>query len=137
MLQLVWDHFFVGSILVFKTLSIGANFVIGLLSSLGGSFLVGSLTDFFTQMIKNGWDFEKLDFASIFWSGFEMAILNTLSALTGGLAGGVSLLYEGIVDVFLGLLFSGLGAVIDILRGNLSKDDTNERKNSKKLLLSY
>ena len=128
---------FVGSILVFKTLSIGANFVIGLLSSLGGSFLVGSLTDFFTQMIKNGWDFEKLDFASIFWSGFEMAILNTLSALTGGLAGGVSLLYEGIVDVFLGLLFSGLGAVIDILRGNLSKDDTNERKNSKKLFLSY
>ena len=88
-------------------------------------------------MIKNGWDFEKLDFASIFWSGFGMAILNTLSALTGGLAGGVSLLYEGIVDVFLGLLFSGLGAVIDILRGNLSKDDTNERKNSKKLLLSY
>ena len=127
----------VGSSLVFSTLSIGTNFVIGLLSSLGGSFLVGSLTDFFTQMIKNGWDFEKLDVASIFGSGFEMTILNTLSALTGGLAGGVSLLYEGIVDVFLGLLFSGLGAVIDILRGNLSKDDTNERKNSKKLLLSY
>ena len=127
----------VGSSLVFKTLSIGANFVIGLLSSLGGSFIVGLLTDFFTQMIKNGWNFEKLDFASIFGSGFEMAILNTLSALTGGLAGGVSLLYEGIVDVFLGLLFSGLGAVIDILRGNLSKDDRNEQKNSKKLLLSY
>ena len=122
------------------TLSIIGTLVTGLGISFGGGFVGGALSDTFTQLVNHG---EVTDIGSIFISGAQWGLLNTVAGLLGfGAEGWLAGLGASYV---IGLCVSGIGMSIDVIRNNYNTKEVmsvntydevrlSKRKNKKRRL---
>jgi len=120
-----------GASALIPALSASASFAIGLSGTVVLSFGIGFGADVVTQLANNGWDTKKIDYGSAAINGIQWSILNTLTALTGGLAPGLTGGTEFLLDTMLNLLYGGIGICADVIRFHIPSN-----KNSRKMLLA-